>query len=781
VCSPLNGGDEKTEARLRTLFQEDWPVGTLVQLTLVANQNIVGALERIRYLRKDLPAGILRELIEARVALLRRAVDVPLVQAASLHVRDFELIVSVQLPCPSNPMTDEDMEVASQRQRRVLNGLRECGLAPVPMDADDFVRVLSGVVNRGEDASWRVSGGNAARDDVFLSEQIFDSGTDLRVERDGVWLDDVFVSLFSPKAYPTWLHFGLGAYLIGDVVTGQRGLRFPFIVSMTVSFPDAFGLRSKLASKRNYAVSMASGSVAKWLPHIGSRARDMELITRSMDEGNRPLKVCLTAVVFSSAGSVGVSLEDRCKAARNKAISDQSSIVSYWAENLVTLMRDRFVALPLFINSLPFCADPKGVVDLGRYRTMTSNVAARLAPVFGAWKGTGTPSINLISREGQVMNLCLFDSSTNFNATIAAESGSGKSFFANEMIVSYLSRGALIRVIDVGKSYENLCRMLDGKFIDFDPSASLGLNPFRLIKNYDEESSMLVSIIGAMAAPTPETPLSDLERSILERILGDIWLNKNTNMKIDDIHERLMAHDDQRAKDIGTRLYKWTSDGPYGKHFNGDSSADFGNPFTVLELEHLRNHKDLQRIVLLMLIYSIQQEMFLGPRDQEKLIFIDEAWDLLADGEVGRFIENGYRRFRKYKGAAITITQSMADFYGTRVGQAIVANSANMFLLGQKSDVIDRLIDEKKLPLGEFQARVLKSVHTSPGNYSQIFAVTDRGWGVGMLIASATAQITFSTQAKDKSAVDAYCKRGLSVSDAVKAVLRDRGHIDAAQ
>jgi len=653
-------------------------------------------------------------------------------------------------------------------------------MRPVAMDSDDFVRVMSGLVNRAADASWRVAGGSRARDDVFLSEQVFDAGTDLRVERDGIWLDDVFVSLFSPKSYPSWLHFGLGAYLVSDVVAGQRGLKFPFAVSMTLHFPDAFNVKSKLATKRNYLVSMASGPVAKWLPQVAMRAHDAELITKAIEAGNRPLKACLTAVVYSSPGAVEGSFDLRCRAARNKAISDQSSIVSYWAENLVTLMRDRFVALPLFINSLPFCADPKGVSDLGRYRTMTSDVAARIAPVFAGWKGTGTPSINLIGREGQLMNLCLFDSSTNFNATIAAESGSGKSFFANEMIVSYLSQGASVRVVDVGKSYEKTCKILGGNFIDFDPDRALGLNPFCLIQNFVEELPMLISILGAMAAPTPETPLSDLERAWLERIVTDLWREKATSMNIDQIYELLLAHEDTRAVDIGTRLYKWTSQGAYGKHFNGENHSYFGNQFTVLELEHLRNHKELQRIVLLMLIYAIQQEMFLGPRDQKKLIFIDEAWDLLADGEVGRFIENGYRRFRKYNGAAVTITQSMADFYRTGVGQAIVANSANMFLLGQKGDVIDRLIRESKLPLGEFQALVLKTVHTSPGNYSQIFAVTDRGWGVGMLVASPTAQFTFSTQATDAAALDAYCRRGFTVPEAVRAVLLDRGLLDAA-
>ena len=40
---------------------------------------------------------------------------------------------------------------------------------------------------------------------------------------------------------------------------------------------------------------------------------------------------------------------------------------------------------------------------------------------------------------------------------------------------------------------------------------------------------------------------------------------------------------------------------------------------------------------------------------------------------VGKFIETGYRRFRKYNGAAIVITQSLADLYANPVGEAIAA------------------------------------------------------------------------------------------------------------
>jgi conjugal transfer ATP-binding protein TraC len=103
----------------------------------------------------------------------------------------------------------------------------------------------------------------------------------------------------------------------------------------------------------------------------------------------------------------------------------------------------------------------------------------------------------------------------------------------------------------------------------------------------------------------------------------------------------------------------------------------------VLELEELKGRKHLQQVILLQLIFQIQQAMYLGERGRQKLVLIDEAWDLLTQGDVATFIEHGYRRFRKYNGAAITVTQSLADLYANPTGRAIADNSAHTLLLAQ--------------------------------------------------------------------------------------------------
>ena len=54
--------------------------------------------------------------------------------------------------------------------------------------------------------------------------------------------------------------------------------------------------------------------------------------------------------------------------------------------------------------------------------TLAATQAVTLMPVFGDWKGTGTPVLNLVARSGQLMDVSLFDTASNYNAVIAAQS-----------------------------------------------------------------------------------------------------------------------------------------------------------------------------------------------------------------------------------------------------------------------------------------------------------------------------------------------------------------------
>jgi conjugal transfer ATP-binding protein TraC len=198
---------------------------------------------------------------------------------------------------------------------------------------------------------------------------------------------------------------------------------------------------------------------------------------------------------------------------------------------------------------------------------------------------------------------------------------------------------------------------------------------------------------------------------------------------------------------------------------------DFGAELVVLELEELKGRKHLQQVILLQLIFQIQQAMYLGERSRQKIVLIDEAWDLLTQGDVAKFIEHGYRRFRKYNGAAITVTQSLADLYTNSTGQAIAGNSAHTLLLAQPGHAIDQLKSDHRLPMSDAGAEMLKTVHTVPGAYSEVMTLCDSGAGIGRLLVDPFRRLLYSTRPSDVAAIRHLREKGFSVEQAINELL----------
>ncbi len=629
---------------------------------------------------------------------------------------------------------------------------------PRKLDPDGLITILSTIVNRGDGASWRAVGAVRARDDQLLASQVFDFDTDVSIDADGIGLGESRLSLLSVKGYPERVYFGQMAYLVSDLLTGARGLRFPFFLNVNIHFPEPQGFKNKLASGRAWVANTAFGAAAKWMPSIHQRKKDFDVLFGSLDDGHRPVRLAMTLGIYSES--------------REGAKSAIEAARTYMSEQSFTFNHDRFIAGPLMMNCLPLGADREVVGMIGRYRTMTTQHATQLLPVFADWKGSGTPAMTFVSRSGQMVSFSIFDTDTNYNTVIAAQSGSGKSFVSNELISSYLSLGGQVWVIDIGGSYRKLCKDLGGEYIEFRPDEIIGLNPFPLVKDYGEECGLLEDLVATMAAPTEK--LSDIQRSELSRHMRETYEKLGHGTTIDAIAAALLGDDDQRIRDIGTQLYPFCSSGSFGAYFAGTSTVTLDGHFTVVELEHLRNRKHLQRVVLLMLMFKIQAAMYDGNKDRPKIVLIDEGWDLIRDGDVGRFIEHGYRRFRKYGGAAILVTQSLADLDQSDVGKAILANSANVMLLAQKAESIDALVQNKTLGIGAFAERILKSVHTIAGSYSEIYFRTPAGEGIGRLVVSPFQRLLYSTKADHVEAIRRLEAQGLSVSEAIETLLQSQ-------
>lgn len=769
-CVPLAGGDQHTKERIEQLVAGDYPPGTIMQFFLYRSPDIEPQLNALARIRQDHMDGPLAGVVKQRIDFLRAHTK------KNIHGRSFSggdydcgriqesrLIVSIKIPFEGKEPKESDVVLTKTWETKTESALSSVGLWPYALSASRYIRLMQSIINWSPNATWRsmpVMG--EWEEDKTISAQIFDPTTDLVIaDKSTLQLGEhCFVKVMSAKRIPDAFFFTEAMKYVGNTMGGNDKLTINYAVCCNVFFPVTQSEKSKLETKRTWTVNQAVGPMLKFVPVLADKKHSFDILSESFQKGAKPIRMTFSVLLFS----------DSRKAVERAAVSAQS----YWDTMHFHLMEDYFITAPMFQNCLPLCAEKEAVFHLDRYKTMTTRELPVLLPVFGEWKGTGTFHVALISRNGQLMSLSLHDSDTNKNAVIAAESGSGKSFLLNEIIVSYLSEGAQVWVIDAGKSYKKLNEQLDGDFLQFDEASKICLNPFELIDDWKEDEDTISALIAAMASEKEK--LSDFQMAGLKQILKRLWETKGQAMTVDDIAAECLSHTEQRMHDIGQQLFSFTSKGGYGQYFHGHNTMRFENPFTVLELDELQGRTHLRQVVLMQLIFQIQREMYLGERNRKKIMIIDEAWDLIKSGPVSVFIEHGFRKFRKYGGSAIIATQSLNDLYENPVGRAIAENANMMLLLGQKPETIASIRDSGRLVLSEAGFNLLSTVASVGGVYSEIFVKSGHtGVGVGRLIVSNFEKMLFSTAPEDVNAIENYTNRGLNVTDAINHVLRDRG------
>jgi conjugal transfer ATP-binding protein TraC len=750
ICRPLTGADPSVSARVNVLLNQDWPTETLLQVSLWTSPDIEESLAIMQTRRLKQQKTIYKAMTQASIDFLRQGTGKAPETVSGARLRRSQVIVTVKLPIVNPRPSENELVRAAELQRATQQSLTTIGLNPDVLDADHYVRVLNTVLNWNDDAGWKDRVVPECDPTQLIRDQLLDYDTALETDEKGVWLGPKRVKTLSAKRTPDHFYFGSAKSYLGDILSGTRGIRQNTLISLTLHYPDAESTRARQEGVRQFITNQVNTPIARFLPALIQRKHNFDVLFDAYGDGDRPIRSYFGLVLFCDDGEESAAI---------------SNARVYFRELGFQLLEDKYFCLPFFLNCLPFGAERAAIADLKRYRTLATRHAIPLLPLFGDWAGTGTPTLNFVSRNGEHMAVSLFDTTGNYNLCIAAESGKGKSFLTNEIIVSYLTEGAQIWTIDVGRSYENLCEVLEGDFVKFTHGSGICMNPFEIVQNFEEEADMLAGLVSQMAAPTEK--LSDFQTAGLKRVLKNLWTEKAQAMSVDDIAAILCREDDQRLRDVGEQLFPFTSRGEYGRYFNGRNNARFSNDFTVLELEELKGRKHLQQVVLLQLIYQIQQEMYLGERNRPKIVIIDEAWDLLTEGDVAKFMEHGYRRFRKYGGAAVTITQSVNDLYRNAAGRAIVENSANMYLLGQKAEVIEGMKQDRRLPLSDGGYELLKTVHTLPGAYSEIFFLTEMGSGIGRLIVDPFKRLLFSTKPEDVQALKQLRRQGLSLGDAI--------------
>ncbi|WP_293714807.1 type IV secretion system protein TraC [Thiolapillus sp.] len=775
IAPLMTGGDDITALRLETALASQLPKDSFVQVSLLSTRDIDPILERYLAARHEIEQKgltddqeeILLRLVDERIAMFREALDKDLIKGTGIRTNQPILLFSVKLPASPEVLSEqypqEKLDETAELVHKITEAAKSAGLDLYQLNAQEYTTYLRRVFHPFAPLErWY-------DDDRLIRDQVLASEDDIEVFKEGFRIGDTYVSVLAVQHLPKRLSLLRLAHISGDPKGLDNQISIPYMVSTTIYYPDQVHTRNMVLQKSTAINYQAFGNMAKWVPKIGYKKEGIDILVNSMEQQNILCQVNMSVALFA---------KDRQTLARQTAM-----LKAYYHSLGLTMSEERYIGFPMFWNTLPLFPTPESIKNTHRYHTMGINHAVQFLPVIGDWSGTGGKGAMLLnSRRGQPALTDLYDSNTGYSAIISAESGGGKSFFVQRLITDYLSIGAKVWVIDTGRSMYKLCRLLQGSFIEFSETSKTCLNPFTLVTDIKEEMEFLTSLIAKMAAPN--TGLDDLMLAKIQESIDVIWGKMGNQMTVTDLQEYLAVQEDPRLRDLASQLYPYTQSGNHGEWFDGDNNLEFDNNFVVLELDDLKSKPSLQKVVLMQLITRIQQEMFLQRDGRPKIVIIEEAGDLLTeesansgggDQMVARFLASGYRRARKVLGSYITVTQSLADIYQSPVGQAIADNSPNKYILAQNSEAIDRLRASKYLDLSDAAFDILKSVHTVPGRYAEVFIYTNNGWGVARHVENRFAQVVFSTKGDERDVVMRDIENGVPAEQAVRNFIANYG------
>lgn len=772
VCywgDPVRGADDTTAEMLKGAFSLSLPVGSFVQMSIIGMPDIDQQIARYTARREQgigrIRSQTAREALEAyyqrRADFVSNSRFVPNLPAIGVKVHDRKVVLTLKIPFKGLTPDETDIDTVAETGAKLAESLQVIGLFMRRMDANEYLRLAHRLTHPFDPPKV-----DPVRDDQLLKHQVFLPGERIGVHKDALTIgENTTAQMLCVGRWPKSNDLSLMAYMLGDPLGANNQLKLPYHINLTLHYPNQFDKNSAMKQKAGLINYQAFGPMLRFVPKLAFKKQGMDVLINALEQGATPVEATCSVTVYSQD--------------REESVRQVSALRTYMQSFDFSMGEERYVVLPSFWNSFPLFPTAESIKNTFRFKTMAVEQAMTFAPILGEWKGTSRPSsqkghgMMLQSRRGQLMSLDLFDSPTNYNGVVFAESGSGKSFFTQSIIMDYLSMGAKIWVIDVGRSYLKLARLLQGAFIEFGPQSGLCLNPFTKVEDIDEEVGLIQAIIEKMAAP--EEGLDDLRRSRIEEAVKAVWGRLSTATTITDIAEYMTHQEDERVVDIGKMLFRFTRYGSEGYWFDGQSNLDLSQDLVVLELEELKGKKTLQQVVLMQLISAIQREMYLSNDGRPKILIIDEAWDLLDDPMVARFMEHAYRRFRKYGGSAIVVTQSIADLYRSDSGRAIAENSAYKFILRQTQETINQVEKNGYLALGDHGYYMLKTVHSLPGSYSEVMVYSNEGTGIARLIVDRFSQVLFSTSGAERTEVIADIEAGVHPVQAIDNFIARHG------
>lgn len=617
----------------------------------------------------------------------------------------------------------------------------------------------------------------------FLNKQVVSPNATFLADDDYFQIgDDRCWINMTPQSISQHFHIWEFSMKLGDYMTeslNANQFNDTFFINVTVRKKPK---SSTKATTRNHSTIATQNWGELFRKFVAVKKESMEIIDRIVEKQED---------LYEFDMDVMVSGEDYKEASLNAQV-----IESFWNKagdgmTKIKLERTKGIHHLAFLSGMPMCANDEFFYNLGgKFRTQFANQIAHMFPVEADTRGEGF-NLPLMTRRGQLAFIDLYESNVNFNGYIVATSGAGKSVLLNMLAFMSWTRNDRIFVLDYDNSFTGLIEAVDGQYLDLNPDIkSISFNPFSEINSIEEMMeelpylSTFIYLLGSSKSSQRAQEDEKLIKTELQQIILNQYNMFNNKVEITHIRDAILKEhgDDHRFNDFARQLGQYCKNGMYGAWFSGPCEFSMDKDMMAVEFKGVENHEDLREPLVLLLLYHIGKVMYSTDPNKPRIqIILDEAHRFLGKNPVmDDFIDQAYRRARKFNGSMIIATQGFDDIYSadgglSKAGKVIVNNSSWKLFLKQTTPSVESMIKAEVFGFNETDKKKLRSVKTRKREYSEIYVISPEDEkSVMRLVMPKFFYYLTSTDQKDKKKIYEYQQKfDVGKIEAIRMIVKD--------
>lgn len=348
--------------------------------------------------------------------------------------------------------------------------------------------------------------------------------------------------------------------------------------------------------------------------------------------------------------------------------------------------------------------------------------------------------LNAVSR-----NLILFNrlNSKNANGVILGTPGSGKSFSAKREIINVLLKtDADVYIIDPEREYAPLAELFGGEIIRIAAGSKTYINPLDMDIDYaddDDPITLKSDFIGSLCETIigGRFGLSPIQKSVIDRCVRRVYqdymqyirhneqnitLDKAHTPTLEDFYQLLLSQPEVEAQNIALSLELYCR-GSFDT-FAHRTNVNTSNRFVVYDVKDLGS--GMHEMGLQVCLNDIWNRIIANKkRGKRTWFYIDEFHLLTQHDSSARFVQQIYKRARKWGGVPTGITQNVEDLLSSKEARGIINNCDFIMMLNQS-------------PLDRVELANMLSISPTQMSY-----ITDADIGQGLLYTGSKSIVPF--------------------------------------